>query len=131
MNRPSTVALMLFCAVFSFGYQPARAAAPLAKVIMTTGSISEREGAVYVAQERGFFRKYGVDVSFVQVRNGPVGMAALSSGRDTASLGIGVRGQSWGDCGGSRSRLRRRFHQQTDRHVRCQSENKQSNGTQR
>ena len=28
----------------------------------------------------GFFRKYGVDVSFVQVRNGPVGMAALSSG---------------------------------------------------
>jgi NitT/TauT family transport system substrate-binding protein len=80
MNPPSIVVLMLFCAVFSFGYQPARAAAPLAKVIMTTGSISEREGAVYVAQERGFFRKYGVDVSFVQVRNGPVGMAALSSG---------------------------------------------------
>src|SRR5262245_66426507 len=80
MNYPSTVALMLFCAVFSFGYQPARAAAPLAKVIMTTGSVSEREGAVYVAQEHGFFRKHGVDVSFVQVRNGPVGMAALSSG---------------------------------------------------
>src|SRR5678815_2278347 len=80
MNRQSTVALMLFCAVFSFGYHPARAAAPLAKVIMTTGSVSEREGAVYVAQEHGFFRKYGVDVSFVQVRNGPVGMAALSSG---------------------------------------------------
>ena len=80
MNSPSTVALMLFCAVFSFSYPPARAAVPLAKVIMTTGSVSEREGAVYVAQEHGFFRKYGVDVSFVQVRNGPVGMAALSSG---------------------------------------------------
>ena len=80
MNPPSTVGLMLFCAVFSLGYPPARGAAPLAKVIMTTGSVSEREGAVYVAQERGFFRKYGVDVSFVQVRNGPVGMAALSSG---------------------------------------------------
>jgi ABC-type nitrate/sulfonate/bicarbonate transport system substrate-binding protein len=79
MNRQSTVTLLLFWAILSFGYQPARAAAPLAKVIMTTGSISEREGAVYVAQERGFFRKYGVDVSFVQVRNGPVGMAALSS----------------------------------------------------
>ena len=62
MNPPSTVALILFCAVFNFGYRPARAAAPFAKVIMTTGSISEREGAVYVAQEHGFFRKYGVDV---------------------------------------------------------------------
>src|SRR5215470_9066293 len=80
MNSPLTVALMLVCAGFSCGYQPARAATPLTKVIMTTGSVSEREGAVYVAQERGFFRKYGVDVSFVQVRSGPVGMAALSSG---------------------------------------------------
>jgi NitT/TauT family transport system substrate-binding protein len=50
------------------------------KIVMTTGSVSEREGAIYVAQEQGFFRKHGVDVSFVQVRNGPVGMAALSSG---------------------------------------------------
>ena len=58
----------------------AHAAAALTKVIMTSGSVSEREGAIYVAQEHGFFRKYGVDVSFVQVRNGPVGMAALSSG---------------------------------------------------
>jgi ABC-type nitrate/sulfonate/bicarbonate transport system substrate-binding protein len=33
-----------------------------------------------VAQNQGFFRKHGVDVSFVQVRNGPVAMAALSSG---------------------------------------------------
>ena len=73
-------ALMLLCALFSFSYQPALAAAPLTKVVMTAGSVSEREGVVYVAHERGFFRKYGVDVSFVQVRNGPVGMAALSSG---------------------------------------------------
>jgi ABC-type nitrate/sulfonate/bicarbonate transport system substrate-binding protein len=65
---------------FIFGFQYSYAAAPLTKVIMTSGSVSEREGAIYVAQEHGFFRKYGVDVSFVQVRNGPVGMAALSSG---------------------------------------------------
>src|SRR5262245_14116493 len=80
MTRLSTAAIILFGAVFSIGYPFAQAAAPLSKVIMTTGSVSEREGAVYVAQERGFFRKYGVDVSFVQVRNGPVGMSALSSG---------------------------------------------------
>ena len=111
MNGHSAVALLLICAVFGFGYQSAHAAAPLAKVIMTTGSISEREGAVYVAQERGFFRKYGVDVLVRPgaERSGWHGRAQLRG--DTASLGIGVRGKSWGDCGGSRSRLRRRFHQ--------------------
>jgi NitT/TauT family transport system substrate-binding protein len=69
--------LVLFFVVFAYS---AQAAAPLAKVVMTTGSYSEREGAVYVAQDQGFFRKYGVDLTFVQVRNGPVGMSALSSG---------------------------------------------------
>jgi NitT/TauT family transport system substrate-binding protein len=79
--KPQLIAL--FISVFSFftlSYQAAHAATPLTKVVMTSGSVSEREGAIYVAQEHGFFRKYGVDVSFVQVRNGPVGMAALSSG---------------------------------------------------
>jgi ABC-type nitrate/sulfonate/bicarbonate transport system substrate-binding protein len=69
--------LFLFLIVNS---QPLEGAAPLTKVIMTSGSASERDGAVYVAQDQGFFRKYGVDLSFVQVRNGPVAMSALSSG---------------------------------------------------
>jgi NitT/TauT family transport system substrate-binding protein len=56
------------------------AAAPLVKVLVTTGSASEREGALYVAQDQGFFRRYGLDLTLVQARNGPVGMAALSSG---------------------------------------------------
>src|SRR5262245_8550837 len=56
------------------------AAAPLTKVVMTSGSASERDGVVYVAQDLGLFRKYGVDLTFVQVRNGPVAMSALSSG---------------------------------------------------
>ena len=73
-------AVPLFIALLFVGVSAVHAAAPSAKIIMTTGSVSEREGPIYVAQEQGFFRKYGVDVSFVQVRNGPVGMAALSSG---------------------------------------------------
>ena len=56
------------------------AAAPFVRVLATTGSASEREGALYVAQDQGFFRRYGVDLTLVQARNGPVGMAALSSG---------------------------------------------------
>ena len=56
------------------------AAQPLTKVVMTTGSFSEREAAMYVAQDQGFFRRYGLDLTFVQVRSGPVGMAAVASG---------------------------------------------------
>jgi NitT/TauT family transport system substrate-binding protein len=65
----------------------AHAAAPLAKVLVTTGSASEREGALYVAQDQEFFRRYGLDLTLVQTRNGPVGMAALSSGESLMHWG--------------------------------------------
>ena len=58
----------------------ARSAASLSKVTITSGSASERDGVLYVAQDQGMFRKYGLDLTFVQVRNGPVAMSALSSG---------------------------------------------------
>jgi len=58
----------------------AQAAAAMAKVTITSGSASERDGVLYVAQDQGLFRKYGLDLTFVQVRNGPVAMSALSSG---------------------------------------------------
>ena len=79
--------LILSVVVFIFDYHPAHAAATLTKVVMTTGSLSEREGALYVAQDQGLFRKYGVDVNLVQVRNGPVGMSALSSGESLLHWG--------------------------------------------
>jgi ABC-type nitrate/sulfonate/bicarbonate transport system substrate-binding protein len=75
----STLRLLVLLPLF-FLEHLAQAAAPLTKVVMTSGSASERDGVVYVAQEQGLFRKYGLDVSFVQVRNGPVAMSALSSG---------------------------------------------------
>lgn len=59
---------------------PARSAAPPAKLTITSGSASERDGVLYVALDQGYFRKHGVDLTFVQVRNGPVAMSALSSG---------------------------------------------------
>jgi ABC-type nitrate/sulfonate/bicarbonate transport system substrate-binding protein len=71
---------LLGWSLFIVSFPEVEAAAPLTKVIMTSGSASERDGVVYVAQDQGFFRKYGVDLSFVQVRNGPVAMSALSSG---------------------------------------------------
>ena len=66
--------------LLTISVQSLHGATALTKVLLTTGSVSEREAAVYVAQEQGYFRKYGVDVQFIQARNGPVGMAALSSG---------------------------------------------------
>ena len=56
------------------------AAQTLIKLTMTTGSFSEREAAMFVAQDQGFFRRYGLDLTFVHVRNGPIGMAALAAG---------------------------------------------------
>jgi NitT/TauT family transport system substrate-binding protein len=72
--------LLIVLVVFASLCPLIHAAAPLAKVLVTTGSASEREGALYVAQDQGFFRRYGLDLTLVQARNGPVGMAALSSG---------------------------------------------------
>ena len=87
MKVQSTDWLILFFSFFISSYQPAQAAAPLTKVVMTTGSLSEREGVLYVAQDLGFFRKYGVDLSLVQVRSGPIGMSALSSGESQVHWG--------------------------------------------
>src|SRR5262245_41840255 len=66
--------------ILANSFVSAHAAAPLTKILLTTGSVSEREAAIYVAQEQGYFRKYGLDVQFIQTRSGPIGMAALSSG---------------------------------------------------
>src|SRR5215213_638916 len=76
-NNITTILTLLFCCAVQ---SQLHAAAPLTRILLTTGSVSEREAAVYVAQEQGYFRKHGLDVQFVQTRNGPVGMAALSSG---------------------------------------------------
>ena len=54
---------------------------------MTTGSFSEREAAMSVAQDYGFFRRYGLDLTFVHVRSGPVGMAAVASGESQLHSG--------------------------------------------
>jgi len=67
---------LLLLAVVTAGH----GAQTLTKVVMTSGSFSEREAAMYVAQDLGIFRRYGIDLTFVTVRSGPVGMAAMASG---------------------------------------------------
>jgi hypothetical protein len=51
MKVRSPDSLILFFSLLLFAQQPAHAAAPLTKVVMTTGAYSEREAAVFVAEE--------------------------------------------------------------------------------
>ena len=44
------------------------------------GSFSEREAALFVAEDQGFFRKHAVDARLVHLRSGPVSLAALAAG---------------------------------------------------
>lgn len=77
--RPAIIGLLFFRWIGLLS-DPAQAATALTKLTITSGSASERDGVLYVAQDQGLFRKYGLDLTFVQVRNGPVAMSALSSG---------------------------------------------------
>ena len=80
MRIRSPIIFVLVCLSTPLHASQARAAAALNKLTITSGSASERDGVLYVAQDQGLFRKYGLDLTFVQVRNGPVAMSALSSG---------------------------------------------------
>src|SRR3989441_8331526 len=77
MKRTLSVAFVLLIGIVT---QHAGAGQAPTKVTMTTGSFSEREAAMFVAQDQGFFRRFGLDLTFVHVRSGPVGMAALAGG---------------------------------------------------
>src|SRR4051794_4301953 len=83
---PRSIISLLFLILLS-SYHAAQAATPLAKIVITTGSQTEREAAIYVAQDQGFFRRYGVDVALVHVRSGLVGTAAVSTGESQMHWG--------------------------------------------
>jgi ABC-type nitrate/sulfonate/bicarbonate transport system substrate-binding protein len=50
------------------------------RILMSYGGFNETVGPMWVAVDKGFFKKYGLDVSMLQVRNGQVSLTALMSG---------------------------------------------------
>jgi len=57
------------------------AAAPqLPRVVTVFASFSEKEGAIFVAEDQGMFRKHGLDVKHVYVSSGALAISALVSG---------------------------------------------------
>lgn len=63
------------------------AASPSAKVVFTFGGLNERSGVLFVAKDAGIFQKHGLDAQVVNVRSGPVGMAAIASGETQFHVG--------------------------------------------
>jgi NitT/TauT family transport system substrate-binding protein len=57
------------------------------QVMITFGSLSERETALFVARDHGIFAKHGLDVKLVHVRNGAVALSALANGDAQFYLG--------------------------------------------
>jgi ABC-type nitrate/sulfonate/bicarbonate transport system substrate-binding protein len=68
-----------FFLFFSFNSSVVEAATTPTRVVITFGSFSERETALFVAQDQGFFAKHHLDVKLVKV-SGPVALAALAGG---------------------------------------------------
>ncbi len=50
------------------------------KILMSYGGHNETVGPMWVAVDRGLFKKYGLDVNMLQVRNGQVSLTALMAG---------------------------------------------------
>jgi NitT/TauT family transport system substrate-binding protein len=63
------------------------AAVPATPLLITFGSLSERETALFVAKDYGLFAKHGLDVRPVHVRNGAVALSALVSGEAQFYMG--------------------------------------------
>ncbi len=63
------------------------AASVPSKVVFTFGGLSERTGVLFVAKDAGIFQKHGLDAQVVNVRSGPVGMAAIASGESQFHVG--------------------------------------------
>src|SRR5215467_8758912 len=63
------------------------AAAAASKIVISYAVLSEREGALFVARDQGFFRKQGLDVDLVYVANAPVALASIAHGDSQINTG--------------------------------------------
>ncbi len=71
------------------------------KVFISYGGFNETVGPMWVAVDKGLFKKYGLDVSMLQVRNGQVSLTALMSG-DVQAFWTAVSSVLSGVSGGAK-----------------------------
>jgi NitT/TauT family transport system substrate-binding protein len=80
---------------YSLSINTAFSAAPPIKVVISYAVLSEREGALFVARDQGFFRKQWLDVDLVYVSSAPVALASIAHGDsqiNTASVSGAILG---------------------------------------
>lgn len=77
--RPTAYVVLIF-AVCWLGDRPTQAQS-LAPILVAYAGQNETVGPMWVGVERGLFKKYGLEVRMVQLRNGSLSMSTLASGQ--------------------------------------------------
>ena len=78
--RYINILLLSFTCVATAAPSPASAQTP-APILVAYAGQNETVGPMWVGIEKGTFKKHGIDVRLVQMRNGALSMATLSSGQ--------------------------------------------------
>lgn len=89
MGRPRIAQILLAGLLSLFFYSAALAQPGLERIVITYPSRSIASVDLYIAQERGFFRREGLQAELVQVR-GNIGVTALLSGDAHAINNVGT-----------------------------------------
>ena len=75
------------------------AATPSRKLTLVFADFSERAGLLFVAKDQHFFEEQGLDVDVVQVRSGPIAIAAVAAG-EAQFYSVSATGASLGAMAG-------------------------------
>jgi ABC-type nitrate/sulfonate/bicarbonate transport system substrate-binding protein len=86
MTKPSLIFFLSALLPVALPVSSLRAAAPN-KIVISYAILSEREGALFVARDQGFFRKQGLDVELVYVSSAPVALASIAHGDSQINTG--------------------------------------------
>jgi NitT/TauT family transport system substrate-binding protein len=87
MRKPFLAFFMILLLLFSLPMASLQAAATPNKIVISYAALTEREGALFVARDQGFFRKQGLDVDLVYVASAPVALASIAHGDSQINTG--------------------------------------------
>jgi NitT/TauT family transport system substrate-binding protein len=100
MKKLVTVALLVLCTVLALSAAPAL-------VNVRVGVHANEGGAplAAVAQDQGFFKKYGINPQFTIVESGPIEMTAMRADNRTLDIGYIGAGVAWNPIDGAGNML--------------------------
>src|ERR1044071_3904356 len=79
--RMQKLVIVFIAAILGFAhYAESQAAAPTRRVVIGHAAMNARVAPLWVAEDHGFFQKYGVPANAIFIRQAPVLVAALTAG---------------------------------------------------